>query len=72
MRIMVLPAIHGMKSPLKLKPNVDLKITTPEFLTTLVVSTLTTFERSYKLQDFWIFIWLRVSKSRGKLLNRQP
>lgn len=32
MRIAVLPAIHGMKSPLKLKPNVDFKINTSDFL----------------------------------------
>lgn len=29
---MALPAIHDTKSPLKLKPNIDLKINTSEFL----------------------------------------
>lgn len=32
MKIMVLPAIHGMKNPLKLKPNVDLKMNTSGLL----------------------------------------
>lgn len=57
--ITVLPAIHGMKNPLQLKPNVDLKISTSKFLSRLLLGLL-------KILKDPKMVWIFISK-----MNRQ-